>query len=382
MKTKEFMFKDIFYTIPFRDGLQVPTGGMVPSKELKNGNTPRISVTSMNNGIIGHYADIDSKNYRTYNNCISVSFLGTVFYHPYRASFDMKVHCLKPKNHDLKQGEALYLVSHIKKLVCHNTYGNQTSSTELPYMKITLPVTPTGEPDWQFMEDYISELEQEQISELEQYLIATGLNDYELTEEEKPSLDNARWGKFRVGNLFDVMKVSCKLRKEQLSDDFIYPTYSSDTTNNGIIGYTNSPEFICDDNIPCYIVFGDHTRTFNIARKSFSVLDNVKVLKPCKNNSDETIMFILSAWQKQIPNLGYSRHWKIAKDCILSLPIQTDSNNNPIIDPTHKYHPEGYIPDWQFMENYIRAIEKVVVKDVVKYKDDVISKIGCLIIKA
>ena len=31
-------------------------------------------------------------------------------------------------------------------------------------------------------------------------------------------------------------------------------------------------------------------------------------------------------------------------------------------------------PDWQFMEDYIRAIEKVVVKDVVKYKDDVISK--------
>ena len=40
----------------------------------------------------------------------------------------------------------------------------------------------------------------------------------------------------------------------------------------------------------------------------------------------------------------------------------------------HKYHPDGYIPDWDFMEKYIRAIEKVVIADVVKYKDEVIAK--------
>lgn len=152
MKMKEFEFKDIFDTIQFRNGLQVPTGGMISSKELKSGNTPRISVTSMNNGIIGYYNDVDSKNYRVYNNCISVSFLGTVFYHPYRASFDMKVHCLKTKNHNLKTGEALYLVSCIKKLVCHNTYGNQTSSTDLPYMKISLPVKTKYIPDFESLE--------------------------------------------------------------------------------------------------------------------------------------------------------------------------------------------------------------------------------------
>lgn len=189
---KEFMLKDIFYTVPFRGGLQVPTGGMVSSKELKSGNTPRISVTSMNNGIIGYYADMDSKNYRVYDNCISVSFLGTVFYHPYRASFDMKVHCLKPKNHDLKRGEALYLVSCIEKLVCHNTYGNQTSSTDLPYMKILLPVKESEEIDWEYMQERITELEQERITELEQYLIATGLNDYELTDEDKEVLEMFR----------------------------------------------------------------------------------------------------------------------------------------------------------------------------------------------
>ena len=30
-------------------------------------------------------------------------------------------------------------------------------------------------------------------------------------------------------------------------------------------------------------------------------------------------------------------------------------------------------PDWEFMEKYIRAIEKVVIKDVVEFKDKIIK---------
>ena len=193
---REFELKDIFQTTPFRGGLQVPTGGLMSSGDLEAGDTPRISVTSMNNGIIGYYKDVDSKNYRTYENCISVSFLGTVFYHPYKASFDMKVHCLKPIDHELRRGEALYLISCIQKLVQNNTYGNQTSSTDLPYIKVYLPVNDNGEPDFDYMQERIEELEQERIEELEQerieeleqYLVATGLNDYELTDEDIETL--------------------------------------------------------------------------------------------------------------------------------------------------------------------------------------------------
>lgn len=178
---------------------------------------------------------------------------------------------------------------------------------------------------------------------------------------------------FRVGDLFELQKVSNKLAKENLSDEYEYPTYSSDTRNNGIIGYTDNPEFICDDTTPVYITFGDHTRTFNIARKSFSVLDNVKVLIPCCDN-DEVLLYLMSVWHKQIPNLGYARHWKVAKGGTLSLPIQTDSQNNPIIDSAHTYHPQGFIPDWEYMEKYIKATEKVVIQDVVDWKDEMIEK--------
>ncbi len=138
------------------------------------------------------------------------------------------------------------------------------------------------------------------------------------------------------------------LSKEDLSDKYLFPTYSSESTNNGIIGYTNTPEFICDETHPVFVTFGDHTRTFNIATKSFSVLDNVKVLLPC-NNDYRSLLWIITAWQKQIPNLGYARHWKIAKNCVVQLPTQN-----------------GKI-DFDFMESFIAELEAERVAELSAY---------------
>ena len=134
-------------------------------------------------------------------------------------------------------------------------------------------------------------------------------------------LQSVKWGEYKIDELFVPCTIKCKLSKEDLSDDFLFSAYSAETENGGVIGYTNIPEFICNGQTPFYVIFGDHTRVFNIAKESFSVLDNVKVLRP-RINSERTLLFIISAWAKLIPNLGYARHWKVAKDCIIQLPTK------------------------------------------------------------
>ena len=198
-------------------------------------------------------------------------------------------------------------------------WNNKAGLEKLRNETIKLPVKESEEIDWDYMQERIAELEQERIAELEQeriaeleqYLIATGLNDYELTDEDKEilatkltdggalqsstsvngCLKEARM--FSIEDLFKIQKVTHKLNKENLSNEYNYPTYSSDTNNNGIIGYSNNPEFLCNKKTPAYLLFGDHTRTFNIARESFSVIDNVKVLIPCCN-SDEVLLYIIT----------------------------------------------------------------------------------------
>ena len=169
-----------------------------------------------------------------------------------------------------------------------------------------------------------------------------------MTASLNEKLRTVKWGKYKTSQLFKLQKITNMLSKEDLSDKFCFPAYSSESTNNGIIGYTDSPEFICDDEHPVFVTFGDHTRTFNIATQSFSVLDNVKVLLPNIHNI-RCLLWIITAWQKQIPNIGYARHWKIAKNCIVELPTK-----------------DGEI-DFDFMEECIRELEEESTKELNNY---------------
>lgn len=387
---KEFRLDELF---------SAESGDFDIKKEHINGlGVDVVTADETENCILGK-SDIIAKVFD--GNTITIDMFGKCTYRPdcYKMVTHARVFSLKCLFDDFDEKSGLYVTTILQKLVSGFSYSNMCSWNKIKNLSIKLPVKESEEINWEYMQERISELEQERISELEQeriaeleqYLIATGLNDYELTDEDKEilatklmdggalqsstsvngCLKEARM--FKVGDLFELQKVSNKLAKENLSDKYEYPAYSSDTRNNGIIGYTDNPEFICDDTTPVYITFGDHTRTFNIARKSFSVLDNVKVLIPCCDN-DEVLLYLMSVWHKQIPNLGYTRHWKVAKDSTLSLPIQTDINGNPIIDLTHMYHPQGYIPDWEYMEKYIKATEKIVIRDVVEWKNEMIEK--------
>lgn len=66
-------------------------------------------------------------------------------------------------------------------------YGNKFNREAMKNTTIHLPITTSGEIDFEFMESFIAELEA--------YLLATGLTDYILTAEEKAVLQAFRDGK-------------------------------------------------------------------------------------------------------------------------------------------------------------------------------------------
>lgn len=225
--------------------------------------------------------------------------------------------------------------------------------------------------DWDYMEQYIRDIQVDKLSTLDTYLQETGLNDTRLTTKEQNILSaKPTLGEFKVEDLFDTHVVSNKLTKAAFSPNGFIPAYSSDTRNNGILGYTEQePTFIVDETQPTYVIFGDHTRTINIVHDSFCVMDNVKVLSPKLNLSDEILLYIKTVWTKSIPVLGYARHWGVAKDVTLSLPIRIDEYSDLLLDDDG-----NCVPDWDYMEAYIRAIEKKVIADTVTYKDTFIAK--------
>lgn len=75
---------------------------------------------------------------------------------------------------------------------------------------------------------------------------------------------------------------------------------------------------------------------------------------------DKAKIFIVAAINKATNNIySYTHQYRIKS-----------FNNTTILLPIDNL---GEI-DFFYMEKYIKAIEKLVIKDVVKYKDDVIDK--------
>lgn len=137
-------------------------------------------------------------------------------------------------------------------------------------------------------------------------------------------MEEIKWGEFEVTSLFEPLSGRRKLTKSDLNETGVIPVYSADSNNNGIVGYTNEQaDYIVNSSIPIYLIFGDHTKTMNIATSDFSVMDNVKVLVPTIN-CIKSILFICTVWKKTIPDLGYARHWSQAKKSILKLPITNE----------------------------------------------------------
>lgn len=160
LQWKQFKISELFLTEKIGNKLQVPTGANIKKTDLIDGLTPRITVTGLNNGVYGYYnCKCEDSNYRVFDNFISVSFLGTVFYHAEQASLDMKVHCLKPKNIELNKYTGEYLVTCIRKSLKDSRYSDQISSTMLPILDVKLPIDEYGNPDFSYMEAYMKNIE-------------------------------------------------------------------------------------------------------------------------------------------------------------------------------------------------------------------------------
>ena len=294
---------------------------------------------------------------------------GDVYPQPQKTGVLYNAYLIKAKYSRLNNSRLLmFLSTAIGKAIKHlYGYEKKASWERVKNNSILLPVLSNGDIDFVFMErcvaeleaERMAELEAERMAELEAYLTVTGLKDYELTEKERFAIDNFNtksWCKFPIQNFITPLSGKRKLTKDDLTNDGTVDVFSSDSSNNGIIGQTDlEADYLVSENIPFYIVFGDHTRSMNIVRKNFSVTDNVKVLVPKFKKISEAL-YICSARKKAIPNLGYSRHWSVAKNSIVVLPASDDG-----------------LPDFNTMETLISAVKKLVIKDVVEYADNKIE---------
>ena len=352
-------------------------------KEHINGKGhPVVSSGQENAGIIG-FSDIKARIIPA--NTITVDMFGNVYYRDfeYKIVTHARAFALLPNGFLLNEKTGLYLTASLSWLSNVFSYDNMCSYNKIMDMNVSLPVIESPDPDhkytvddidWQYMQDRIAELEQDRIAELDAYLKVTGLEDYELTDEDKEVLSlsseavsdegdaletdrrdgKIRFGKFKIGDVFEIYSPKKRFNANAVIFDGIYPYVARGSSNNGIRGYIMEDEQYLSP--AKSLSFGQDTATIFYQPNAYFTGDKIKVMI-LKNRdlNDELAQYFITVISKAFSTFTWGQssfNEKILKAVKINLPIT----------------PDGDI-DFDYMERYIRAIEKMTIADVVKYRD-------------
>lgn len=107
-----------------------------------------------------------------------------------------------------------------------------------------------------------------------------------------------------------------QVKTSEYSSGTKYPIISQE--DKLISGYYDDESYVFHIDSPV-VIFGDHTRVLKYVDFDFVVgADGVKIISPKRELNAKILLYYLQ-WYK-IPNLGYSRHYKLLKEIKIPLP--------------------------------------------------------------
>lgn len=332
---------------------------------------PYVVRTAANNGIKGYLNE--DEMYLNEGNTISFGQdTATMFYQekPYFTGDKIKI--LKPTFTSFNKRNAQFFIPIMTRAFSSFSWGSSSFSEKIiKSQKLSLPIKPNAnldklaQIDFDFMENFIAQLEAFRLSQLEAYLLVTGLKDYTLTTAEKQALadfENGKvvWGEYKVVDLFDVKNTKNILSRDVVANSGHTPYLSASRENNAVSSYISYNEDLLDKGGCIFI--GGKTFVVTYQEQDFYSNDSHNLTLYLKDEPSKTKLnqlFMVSCIYK---SLGKRYSWG---DSISNKKIQTDW----VTLPTNNQH-----PDYSFMEILISAVQKLVIKDVVNYSSDKMAK--------
>ena len=357
------------------DLFNIYTGRDVIIGKTSPGEIPLISHQNTENGVTRRIEHISNRRIFHYEETISLADRGVFYATTQNEDFHIgtRVKALVFKDGKKSENVRLFFSSAINKLQILFTDYSSNATDKLPKYKIQLPVL-NGQIDYNFMEGFIEELEAERIEELEAerieeleaYLSVSGLKDTQLTADELSALDKLKsnkifWKEYTIDQLFDIVTTAHRFdaNKINIIENGRYPYIVRTSNNNGQRGFIDeNPIYLNSGNT---ISFGQDTATIFYQEKPYFTGDKIKILIPkLLNFRKENAQFFISTMNLTFSNFtwGSTRfNVDILKNQIVKIPIS--SKDKEI--------------DFVFMETLIKAIQKLVIADVVKFSDEKIK---------
>ena len=323
-----------------------------------SGTVPYLCASSENNAV-STYIDYDKK-YLEKGNCIFIG--GKTFVVTYQEkdfySNDSHNLALYLKEGTKSKNVFLYTASCIYKSLCSKySWGNSISRAKIQDDVVTFPITDNGVIDFDFMESFIAELEAERVAELSAYLTVSGLDNCELSSDEVQALQgyaSLTWGTYNLKELFGKSTRGKRLK----GDDRIpgaLPFVTAGEASEGISAYISNDVEIFEKNTTTIDMFG----SAKYRNYRYGADDHIAVVHT-ESVPMKASIFLTSAIHKASHtgkfDYGHNFYAKDADELDIQLPTQDGK------------------PDYDVMATLISAVQKMVIKDVVRLADSRIEK--------
>lgn len=338
---KEFRIGDYF---------KVEYGRFHAKDELGAGTVNYITTSGFNNGITNTCEEATHQG-----NCITVASdgaMGASFYQEEAFTTSNIVSTLTPLPHTpLNKYNALFLCAIIfGKRAEFGWLGFKMSVDRVRNLRVKLPSTPDGVPDWAYMESYMASLETK---------VAESLTLLQAAKDaEKKKVDTREWGEFKFGDLFDLHGIKqAKSQKliptVELSDGIPCVPYIVQSQFNNMVGRYVDKQWLIENNEPPVegnaLVLGVTLNACSYQPEEFGASQVITARSPCLNKNNG--FFIAAIVRKRIEQFDYKEKPSFEKYRALKIMLPIDKTGQP---------------DWAYMEEYMRKVEEKT-KNVLKH---------------
>lgn len=313
--------------------------------EQVQGDVAYISSTKENNGIDNYitFPEIMTlhENKMTLSNSGSIGYL---FYHPYKfvASDHVTVIWIRDDSINLNENIAMFLKPIFESIKYKYNFGREISNSRLIKEKILLPINEdNGEPDWEFMNDYIKNLR----LEIEFKNISSQNN-------ERLEFEVSDWEDVPLIHYFDMF--AGKYYPQNSFNPGEVPLISASSNNNGIMEMTDlEPVFKGNS-----LTIGKVGMPVFYQEIDYCATSDVTVLIPKFTLNKYIALFLITIISQEDYKWSYGRQIRLndSKRLICKLPISKDLDNNKQYTIDKKTKEKIYIPDWNYMESIIKNI--------------------------
>ena len=343
-KWKEFIIGDLFEKLQldiknenFNKALDVS------EEQNEEFNLPLVNAKHGNNGIMyyGRESDFDVAEMTidiVQNGAIAT---GDVYAQPQKTGVLWDAYLVKPKSAIDSPFTLMFLATVMEKSIKDKfSYDDKCVWNKARLLPISLPVDATGEPDWAYMNEYMSAVMCETKICLEHLIQADG---------NKHKVDIFEWKEFRVGDLFqNIVKPEVLHTRQVVESPEGIPYVVRTKFNNGIkcrvqpvTGVTPSPAGV--------ISWGAENATFFYQPESFLSGRDIYYIDTREFNP-LVCMFLTSCLQTVVHKYPYNFGLfpDLLKEEKIKLPVIADGT-----------------PDWIYMGQYMRMRMESAETDLV-----------------